>query len=45
VTPIDHLSLLKGCGFSGTLLLHGLPEDQVAECASFLRGTLARIGQ
>lgn len=37
-----YMALLKRCGFSGPLLLHGLPEEQVGECVSFLRGKLAR---
>jgi sugar phosphate isomerase/epimerase len=40
-----YVSLLNSCGFSGPLLLHGLPEDQVAECVSFLREKLRRAGK
>lgn len=32
-----YISLLRGCGFTGPLLLHGLAESQVAGCVSFLR--------
>ena len=38
-----YVSLLHRHGFSGPLLLHGLSEDQVSECVSFLRGKLAGI--
>ena len=39
----DHyVSLLNRCGFSGPLLLHGLPEDAVPGCVSFLNEKLAR---
>lgn len=37
-----HLSLLNRSGYPGPLLLHGLPEDQVNDCVSFLRGQRAR---
>ena len=37
-----YLALLQRSGFSGTLLLHGLPEDQVEGCVSFLRRKLAQ---
>ncbi len=37
-----YVSLLKGSGFPGPILLHGLPEAQVSECVSFLRG---KVGQ
>ena len=37
-----YVSLLKGCGFPGPILLHGLPENQVPECVSFLKGKLAK---
>jgi len=36
-----YLSLLNRHDFSGPLLLHGLSEDQVGDCVSFLRGKLA----
>jgi sugar phosphate isomerase/epimerase len=36
-----YLSLLSRCGFSGPLLLHGLPEDAVPGCVSFLGEKLA----
>jgi len=39
-----YVSLLSHCGFPGPLLLHGLPEDQVSDCVSFLRRKLARVG-
>jgi hypothetical protein len=35
-----YVSLLCRSGFSGSLLLHGLPEDQVGDCVSFLREKL-----
>jgi sugar phosphate isomerase/epimerase len=35
-----YLALLRGCGFAGPLLLHGLGEDQVGECVRFLREKL-----
>jgi sugar phosphate isomerase/epimerase len=38
-----YLSLLHSSGFTGPLLLHGLSEQQVPECAAFLRKKLARI--
>jgi sugar phosphate isomerase/epimerase len=37
-----YLALLQRSGFSGTLLLHGLTEDQVEGCVSFLRGKLVQ---
>ena len=37
-----YVSLLSRYGFSGPLLLHGLPEDLVADCVSFLIQKLAR---
>jgi len=37
-----YLSLLNRCAFSGPLLLHGLSENQVGDCVSFLREKLAR---
>ena len=37
-----YISLLRGCGFSGPLLLHGLHESQVAACVAFLREKLGR---
>jgi sugar phosphate isomerase/epimerase len=37
-----YLSLLRGCGFTGPLLLHGLAESQVAGCVAFLREMLSR---
>jgi len=37
-----YVALLKGCGFPGPLLLHGLAEDQVDGCVSFLRGKVGR---
>lgn len=40
----DHyIALLRGAGFAGPLLLHGLPEHQVSECVSFLRGKLGNL--
>ena len=36
-----YLSLLRGCGFAGPLLLHGLAESQVAGCVAFLRESCA----
>jgi sugar phosphate isomerase/epimerase len=38
-----YLALLKGCGFPGPLLLHGLPETEVPDCVGFLKGTLVGI--
>jgi sugar phosphate isomerase/epimerase len=35
-----YLSLLKGCGFPGPLLLHGLPESEVPGCVAFLKQIL-----
>jgi len=40
-----YVLLLKRCGMPGPLLLHGLAEDQVGECVSFLRGKLVRANQ
>ena len=40
-----YMALLKRCGFPGPLLLHGLPEEQVGECVSFLQGKLARANK
>jgi sugar phosphate isomerase/epimerase len=40
-----YILLLNRHGFSGPLLLHGLPEDQVGDCVSFLRGKLAGADQ
>jgi sugar phosphate isomerase/epimerase len=37
-----YLSLLRGCGFAGPLLLHGLHESQVAGCTAFLRQKLGQ---
>ena len=40
----DHyIALLRRAGFAGPLLLHGLPEHQVSECVSFLRGKLENL--
>ncbi len=40
----DHyIALLRGAGFTGPLLLHGLPEHQVSACVSFLRGKLGNV--
>ena len=36
-----YLSLLRRSGFTGPLLLHGLPEQQVGDCVSFLKAKLA----
>jgi sugar phosphate isomerase/epimerase len=36
-----YISLLRRSGFSGPLLLHGLPEEQVGECVAFLKRKLA----
>ena len=37
----DHyLSLLKGCGFSGALILHELAESEVAGSVEFVRRKL-----
>jgi sugar phosphate isomerase/epimerase len=38
-----YLALMRKNGFSGPLLLHGLGEDQVADCLAFLRGKLAAM--
>jgi sugar phosphate isomerase/epimerase len=39
----DHyLALLRGVGYDGPLILHGLAEAQVDECVAFLRSKLAR---
>ena len=38
-----YLSLLKGCGYRGPLLLHSLSEAQVPECVAFLRKKLDRL--
>lgn len=37
-----YLARLKGCGFTGPLLLHGLSEAQVPGCVAFLREKLGR---
>ena len=37
-----YLGLLHEYGFNGPLLLHGLPESDVAGCVAFLREKLAR---
>lgn len=40
----DHyVALLRRAGFAGPLLLHGLPEDQVPGCVSFLRRKLGAV--
>ena len=38
---VRYLSLLRGCGFKGPLLLHGLSEAQVPGCVAFLKERLA----
>lgn len=44
VLDYDHyLSLLRGIGYSGPLILHGLAESQVAGAVAFLQGKLARL--
>ncbi len=40
-----YIALLRRYEFSGPLLLHGLPEAQVDECVSFLRGKLSPAGK
>jgi len=39
-----YLSLLKKHGFTGTLLLHGLSEEEVPGCIAFLREKLSTLG-
>ncbi len=41
----SYLSLLRGCGFAGPLLLHGLHERQVAGCVAFLQEKLITVSQ
>lgn len=42
----DHyVSLLRRCGFTGPLLLHGLPETEVAGCISFLKEKLSQAAR
>lgn len=42
VLDYDHyLSLLRGIGYNGPLILHGLAESQVAGAVAFLQGKLA----
>ncbi|MCB0095169.1 MAG: hypothetical protein KDE46_05575, partial [Caldilineaceae bacterium] len=37
----DHyIGLLRGIGFDGVILLHGLTEEQAPGCIQFLRGKL-----
>lgn len=39
-----YLALLQKAGFAGTILLHGLKEEQVAGCVQFLQGHLDALG-
>lgn len=39
-----YLSLLRGSGYDGALILHSLEEDQVDLAVAFLRGKVAAIG-
>jgi sugar phosphate isomerase/epimerase len=44
VLDYDHyLSLLRGIGYNGPLILHGLAESQVDEAVAFLHAKLARL--
>jgi sugar phosphate isomerase/epimerase len=40
-----YLRLLRGSGYAGSLILHGLSEAQVTGCARFLQEQLAQLGE